>query len=271
MKRVLSLLPIVFLFLQLNYVLGVSGEKTLNNIFEDGQESAFKNMFESCFSGEATVACDISGKIADIVGDKDLKEKFFTQIVKNLTDALIRSGGWLVPYGTKLKITTLTTFNSIFDQFKQSKSNDFNLIKDLRIQADIKVGAKWSGNDKLEYENDITLTQNFEKWLEFFKYYANKVYEYKAFNQTDPQKAFCFLSPTFAAKEFEKEWQAAVKIQSAFREKLVSDLAKKEKTIAPLKKGLADLKQSLSILKAKLGALDNKLVALKGKVGGHAK
>ena len=261
MKRVLSLVAIVFLFFQFDYGFGMSGEKTLKNIFEEGQEPAVKNMFESCFADEATVACDISGKIADIISNKDLKEKFFTQIVKNLTDALTRSGGWLVPYGTKLKITTLTTFNSIFDKFKQSKSGDFNLIKDLRIKAAINTGVEWSSHKELEYSKNLNIEQSFEKWLEFFKYYANKVYEYKAFNQTDPQKAFCFLSPTFAAKEFEKEWQT-VQVQGLLR----GHLAKKEKTIAPVKKGLTDLKQSLSTLKVKLGVLDNKLVALKSKI-----
>lgn len=267
MKRILSLLAIVFLFFQLNYILGMSGEKTLKNIIEDGQEAKVKKMFESCFTDEATVSCDISGKIADIIGNKDLKEKFFTQIVRNLTDALTRSGGWfgITSYGTKLKITTLTEVNSIFDKFKQSKSNDFNLIKDLRIKAVINIGTEWASHKELEYSKNLNIEQNFEKWLEFFKYYANKVHEFKAFNQADPQKAFCWLSPTFGAKEFEKEWQA-VQSQGLLRGQLGLNLAKKEKTIAPLKKGLVDLKQSLSELQTKLGTLDNKLVALKGKV-----
>ncbi len=262
MKKVLSILMFLGLFFQVECVFGMSGEKTLRNIFEDNQVPEVKKMFESCFADEATVACDISGKIADIIGVEKLKEKFFTQIVKNVADALTRSGGWLgITYGTKLKITTLTMFNSLFEKFKQSKSNDFNLIKDLRMQADIKIGTKWSGNNKLEYENDIKLTQSFEKWLEYFKYYANKVHEHNAYNTTDIKKAFCFLSPTFVAKEFEKEWQASIKIQSVFRGKLTRD-----KQLAPLKKELADLKQSLSTLKVKLGALDNKLVALKSKI-----
>ncbi|MFH1254577.1 MAG: hypothetical protein V1646_04055 [bacterium] len=266
MKRVLSLLPIVFLFFQLNYVLGVSGEKTLSNIFEDGQEPAVKNMFKSCFADESSVTCDISGKIADIVGNQDLKEKFFTQIVKNLADALTRSGGWLgVTYGTKLKIKTLIAFNSILEKFKQNKSNDFNLIKDLRIKAVINVGTEWSSHKELEYSKNLNIEQNFEKWLEFFKFYANKVHEYNAFDQADKKKAFCFLSPTFTAKEFEQEWQAA-QAQALLRGKLGLNFVKTEKQLAPLKKGLADLKRSLSILKAKLGTLDNKLVVLKSKV-----
>lgn len=240
MKKVLSILMFLGLFFRAD-CMGNWGEKTLKNIFEDGQDSQVRTKLRDIFDNKTTDTNAISDKIKQIIRDVSLKENFIKTIVKNVADALTRSGGLLglVPYGTKLQFTTLTTFNSIFVQFKQNNSDDFNLIKNLQIKAIINIGTPWPKYNNLEHNENLNIEQSFEKWLEYFNYYANKVKDYNAYNLSDSQKAFCYLSPTYAFKEFEKD---------------------------TLKKELGDLKQSLPNLKAKLEELDNKLKNLKSTV-----